>query len=64
METNTLTTIPQRGTLTFMSEQNEYISVQGWFMQEGETVVMRKVRGRNRSVLCSLRSVFEFVPFN
>lgn len=62
MNTSTLTHFEQRGTLTYMKHDYTFKTVEGWFYLNGSTVVMRKVRGRNRFQFCNEQDVFDFKP--
>jgi len=53
----------QRGVLTYMKPDYTFKTVEGWFYLNGRTVVMRKVRGRNRFMFCSEESVLDFKPY-
>jgi hypothetical protein len=52
----------QRGTLAY-SWRGMVCYAQGWFYLHGNTVVMRKVGGRNRFMFCSEESVLDFTPY-
>lgn len=62
--THTLTNFAQRGSLTYMTGNYEFKTVQGWFYLSGNTVVMRKIRGRNEYRFCSEELVHEFTPYD
>jgi hypothetical protein len=62
--THSLTHFEQRGTLVYMQPNYSYKTVTGSFYLEGNTVVMRKVRGRNRFQLCNVQDVYEFENTN
>jgi hypothetical protein len=51
----------QRGTLAY-SMCGMVCYAQGWFYLNGNQVVMRKFRGRNRFLICSEQSVLHFTP--
>lgn len=59
---NTLTYFEQRGTLIYMKPDFSFKTIDGWFYLNGATVVMRKIRGRNRFQLCSETDVHNFKP--
>lgn len=52
----------QRGTLAY-SMRGMVCYAQGWFYLNGNQVVMRKVGGRNRFMICSEQSVLDFTPY-
>lgn len=58
--TNRLTHFEQRATLTYMKPDFSYKTVEGWFYLNGNTVVMRKLRGRNRFNFCNASDVLVF----
>lgn len=61
---NTLTNHAQRGTLTYQNPDFTFTITEGWFHLQGNTVVMRKIRGRNQFQLCNITSVDEFTPYD
>jgi hypothetical protein len=63
MNTSMITNYSQRGTLTYMKPDYTYRTVDGWFYMNGNTVVMRKIRGRNHFALCSESVVYDFKPY-
>lgn len=52
-----------RGTLTYIKGDYTHKTVEGWFNLHGNTVVMRKIRGRNRYAFITVNQVLDFVPF-
>lgn len=58
--TTTLTTFEQRATLTYMKLDYTYKTIEGWFYLNGDTVVMRKIGGRNRFNFCNTNQVLDF----
>ena len=52
----------QRGTLTFMSHDYTYKTIEGWFCIQSGLIVMRKIRGRNHFGLCSETKFYDFKP--
>ena len=64
METTSLTNYEQRGKLTYVKPDGmQFRDSEGWFYIDGSTVVKRKVGGRNRFAFCSVKSVYDFVPY-
>jgi hypothetical protein len=62
MKTTTpLAYFEQRGTLTYMKPDYTFKTIEGWFYLNGNTVVMRKIRGRNYSQLCAENVVYQFI---
>ena len=57
---NLLTACEQRGKLTFIKGDYTYQTVQGWFYRNGDTVIMRKIGGRNRYAFKSLTQILDF----
>ena len=57
-----LTAFEQRGTLAYTNRDFTYNEVEGWFYLQGNTVVMRRLRGRNRFALCRVALVLDFTP--
>jgi len=60
MNTTSLTYFEQRGTLTYMKPDYSFRTIEGWFFINGNTVAMRKIRGRNQFQLCSADAVHDF----
>lgn len=63
MEKN-ITYIETRGTLCYMTSDYAPKWVEGWFMLslDGQTVIRRKIRGRNRYRFASIVDVLSFSP--
>ena len=61
---NILTNHAQRGTLIYQNPDFTFTITEGWFHLQGNTVVMRKIRGRNQFQLCNITSVDEFTPYD
>ena len=59
----TLTSFAKRGTLTYIKPNYEFETVEGWFYLRGQTVVRRKIRGRNEYQFCNASLVHSFVPY-
>lgn len=56
-----LTESEQRGYLTYMRPNYSFATdMAGWYRVEGNTVVRRKVGGRNWSAFCPIESVESF----
>jgi hypothetical protein len=56
-----LTEFAQRGYLTYQKPDYAYsVGVAGWYYIQGNTVVRRKIGGRNWSAFCSVESVDSF----
>lgn len=63
METNTnhgINYYEQKGVIVYWKPDYTYATVEGWFSLSGQTVVRRKLRGRNSYAVCSLESVYSF----
>ena len=58
-----LTKDPQRGTLIHMTYNYGWTKDEGWFHLHGNTVVRRKIGGRNNFALCSEAAVLDFYPY-
>jgi hypothetical protein len=56
-----LTEFEQRGYLTYMRPNYSFATdMAGWYRVEGNTVVRRKIGGRNWSAFCPVESVESF----
>ena len=64
MNKTTLTYFAQRGTLTYQNHDFTFTTIEGWFHLQGDTVVMRKIRGRNQFSLCREELVHDFMPYD
>ena len=53
----------QRGTLTYSLKNGNLYYATGWFYLNGNNVVMRKIGGRNRFMLCGENCVISFKPY-
>jgi len=58
----TLTHYQQRGTLTYTRPDFTHTTVEGWFYLNRDTVIMRKIGGRNQYQLCGIDTVHDFTP--
>ncbi len=61
---NTLTNFAQRGTLTYMKPDYSFRTIDGWFYLINGSVAMRKIGGRNHSMLCQESVVHDFTPYD
>ena len=57
-----LTTYEQRGTLTYIKSDYTPKIIEGWFYHHGDTVVMRKIGGRNRFQFITVSQIIDFEP--
>lgn len=53
----TLDHYPRRGYIYYMAPNGTQRKQAGWFHLEGNTVAMRKIRGRNTFQFCQLENV-------
>jgi hypothetical protein len=58
-----LTNDPQRGSLIYMVDAPTWEKVEGWFYLHGNTVVRRKIGGRNTYAFCEEAAVLDFYPY-
>ena len=58
--THQLTDHEQRGTLTYLTHDYSWKSVEGWFCLNRQGVIMRKIGGRNRHYFVAIETVLDF----
>ena len=63
LSTHDLTATAKRGTLIYMTSNYDWKKVQGWFHLHGNTVVRRKIGGRNTYALCGSEMVMDFITY-
>jgi hypothetical protein len=63
LATHDLTPTAKRGTLIYMTSNYDWKKVEGWFHLHGNTVVRRKIGGRNTYALCGSEMVMDFITY-
>jgi hypothetical protein len=63
LATHDLTPTAKRGTLIYMTYNYEWKKVEGWFHLHGNTIVRRKIGGRNTYALCGSEMVMDFITY-